>query len=239
LKKQIKAIRARQSFGLPVGGTASRLLAELALSDTDRALQDRGFIATRFVDDFRIFLATNEDSYEALGFLAEQLAINEGLSLNASKTSASGRDDYLAKLRSMTMDVMDEAHGIAVDVLTAEIYFDEFPDEEDIEKLRNVNLVELLAAEIAAEPWDMSRIKVLFRALRITKPHEARAFIVNRFKDLVVFAKELCLLMQVLEQEEVACFDELLDEILDAILKPPASSIQAIRTWLLELFVRD
>jgi hypothetical protein len=36
----------------------------------------------------------------------------------------------------------------------------------------------------------VSRIKVLFRALRITKPHEARAFIVNRFKDLVVFARQ-------------------------------------------------
>jgi len=55
LKKQIKIIRAKQSFGLPVGGAAARMLAELALIDTDRALQDRGFVATRFVDDFRFF----------------------------------------------------------------------------------------------------------------------------------------------------------------------------------------
>ncbi len=42
IKKVIKVIRAKQSFGLPVGGTAARLLAELALSDTDKALIDRG-----------------------------------------------------------------------------------------------------------------------------------------------------------------------------------------------------
>jgi hypothetical protein len=86
LKKQIKAIRAKQYFGLPVGGAAARILAELALFDTDRALQDRGFLATRFVDDFRIFLNPGEDAYEALGFLAEQLAINEGLKLLTKHT---------------------------------------------------------------------------------------------------------------------------------------------------------
>jgi hypothetical protein len=41
IKKHIKVIRAKQSFGLPVGGSAARLLAELALSDIDRAL---GFV---------------------------------------------------------------------------------------------------------------------------------------------------------------------------------------------------
>jgi hypothetical protein len=44
IKKHIRIIRAKQSFGLPVGGSAARLLAELALSDTDQALRDRGFI---------------------------------------------------------------------------------------------------------------------------------------------------------------------------------------------------
>ena len=38
IKKSIKVIRVKQSFGLPVGGTAARLLAELSLSDTDKAL---------------------------------------------------------------------------------------------------------------------------------------------------------------------------------------------------------
>jgi hypothetical protein len=44
IKKHIKIIRAKQSFGLPVGGAAARLLAELALSDTDKALMDREFL---------------------------------------------------------------------------------------------------------------------------------------------------------------------------------------------------
>jgi hypothetical protein len=86
IKKQIKIIRAKQSFGLPVGGSAARLLAELALLDTDRALIDHGIAATRFVDDFRIFPGAGENPYDVLGFLAEQLGVNEGLSLNTAKT---------------------------------------------------------------------------------------------------------------------------------------------------------
>jgi len=77
IKKHIKVIRAKQSFGLPVGGSAARVLAELSLIDTDRALQQDGRLATRFVDDFRIFLRADENPYDALAFLAEQLSINE------------------------------------------------------------------------------------------------------------------------------------------------------------------
>ena len=54
IKKHISIIRAKQSFGLPVGGSSARLLAELALVDTDQALRDKGLKATRFVDDFRV-----------------------------------------------------------------------------------------------------------------------------------------------------------------------------------------
>jgi hypothetical protein len=44
--------------------------------------------------------------------------------------------------------------------------------------------------------------------------------------------------MEVLEDDLPGCFDDLLDEVIEAILSPPASSVQLIRTWLLEIFVR-
>jgi hypothetical protein len=238
IKKHIKTIRAKQSFGLPVGGSAARLLAELALCDTYKALRDRGLKATRFVDDFRIFLEKSIDPYDALGHLAEQLGINEGLSLNSAKTSVASRREYARQLERLTSDVEEEAEGVALDTLTAQLYFDEDPDEEDIEELKGLNLVELLEKEIDAENWDIGRIKVIFRALKIAKPNDAKEFIENNFGDLAVFAKEVCLLMEVLQDESPKCFDNLLDTVIEAILKAPASSVQVIRTWLLEIFVR-
>jgi hypothetical protein len=44
--------------------------------------------------------------------------------------------------------------------------------------------------------------------------------------------------MQALERENECCFAGLGEVIVNTIRSPPASSVQLIRTWLLELFVR-
>lgn len=238
IKKHIKVIRAKQSFGLPVGGSAARLLSELALSDTDRALADEGLQASRFVDDFRIFLTSSDDPYDALAILAEQLAINEGLALNVAKTKIYSRDEYLEYLKVLTTDVSDEAEGHALDALSKDTYFDDDPDAEKLEELKSMNLLGFLQQEVGKESFDVGRIKVIFRALKVAKPTEAIEYIANNFSELVVFAKEVTLLMQQLERDQANCFDNLAEEIIKTISSPPASSIQLLRTWLLELFVR-
>ena len=238
IKKHIKVIRAKQSFGLPVGGSGARLLAELALADTDRALQHDGRLATRFVDDFRIFLRADENPYDALAFIAEQLGINEGLSLNVAKTTVYTRAKFLDRLKHLLTDVSEQAEGDALDVLATDIYFDDEPDPDGIEKLKSMNLLGFLQEEVGKESFDMGRIKVIFRALKIAKPSGAIDYLTANFAELVVFAKEVALLMQVLHAENPGCFDDLSDTTIKTILAPPASSIQLIRTWLLELFVR-
>lgn len=238
IKKHIKVIRAKQSFGLPVGGSAARLLAELSLCDTDLALQHEGKIATRFVDDFRIFLRAGEEPYEVLASLAEHLAINEGLSLNAAKTRVYSRSEYLAHLKEMLADVSDQAEGDALDALTSNLYFDDEPDQDEVDKLKSMNLLGLLQEEVGKDSFDMGRIKVIFRALKIATPESAIEYITENFSELVVFAKEVVLLMQALEAEYPDCFDDLTDEIVEVILSPPAVSIQLIKSWLLELFAR-
>jgi hypothetical protein len=239
IRKHIGIIRARQSFGLPVGGSAARLLAELALVDTDEALRGKGLIFTRFVDDFRIFLKVKDHPYDVLGFLAEQLGINEGLSLNSEKTLVTERDKYSEYLNAATSDLEEEAENVALDALTSSLYFDEEPDEADLQKLKGFNLVEMLETEINSDVWDTGRIRVLFRALKIAKPEGAIVFIRERFDDLVVFAKDLVLLMEALEDGSKFCFNMLRQQVIQAILSPPASSVQIIRTWLLEIFVRN
>lgn len=238
VKKHIKVIRATQSFGLPVGGSAARLLAELALTDTDRALKEQGYPTTRFVDDFRIFVGRDEEPYEALAFIAEQLGINEGLSLNAAKTSVSSRLEFLTRLRHQLEDVAEEAEGAALDTLTNELYFDDQPDPDELKKLKSINLMGLLEQEVSKSSFDMGLVKVIFRALKLAKPPEAIDYLQTNLSSLAVFSKEVVLLMQALAQDHPGCFDDLGDEIAELILTPPASSVQLIRTWLLELFTR-
>jgi len=238
IKKQIKIIRAKQSFGLPVGGSAARLLAELSLADIDSASQVEGQIATRFVDDFRIFLRKNESSYDALASLAEHLAINEGLSLNVSKTTVRSRTKYLLDMKELVADVSDKAEGAALQSLTSDLYLDDEPDPEELEQLKSLNLLQYLQEEVGKEAFDMGRIKVIFRALKIAKPTGAIDYLLNNFSELIVFAKEVTLLMQELHADNLGCFDPLAEDVVGAVLSPPASSVQLIRTWLLELLVR-
>jgi hypothetical protein len=238
IKKHIKVIRAKQSFGLPVGGSAARLLAELALIDTDKMLVNEGRLATRFVDDFRLFLLGDEDPYDSLALLAEQLAINEGLSLNAAKTSVLTRTKFISRLKEQVTDVSDKAEGEALDALVADLYLEHEPDEGDLEKLKSMNLLGFLQDEVGKDAFDIGRIKVIFRALKIAKPKEAIEYLIKNFSELVVFAREMTLLMQVLDEENSKCFGGLAETVVAAILSPPASSVQLIRTWLLELFVR-
>ena len=238
IKKHIKVIRARQSFGLPVGGSGARLLAELALTDTDRALQHDDRLVTRFVDDFRIFLRANESPYDLLAFIAEQLGINEGLSLNVAKTAVYTRGAFVARVKQQMADVSDEAEGAALDALATNLYFDDEPDPDQLEQLKSINLLGLLQVEVGKDAFDMGWIKVIFRALKIAKPTEAINYLATNFAELVVFAMEMTLLMQVLEAENPGCFDNLSYTAVKTILVPPASNIQLIKTWLLELFVR-
>lgn len=236
--KHIKAIRGKQSFGLPVGGSAARLLAELALADTDSALKQDNRLSTRFVDDFRIFLLANENPYDALAKLAEQLGLSEGLSLNAAKTQVETRAEFLSRLKHLVTDISEEAEGARLEALTSELYFDDEPDPEEMEKLKSLNLLCFLREEIRKDAFDMGRIKVIFRALKLAKPPAAIKYLTKNFPKLVVFAKEMTLLMQALAEDHWTCFDALSDTVVETILAPPASSIQLIRIWLLELFVR-
>jgi len=68
IEKLIKQVRSKQSYGIPVGGTASRLIAEAVLADSDSALADEQIEFSRFVDDFRIFVTDKQAPYSILAF---------------------------------------------------------------------------------------------------------------------------------------------------------------------------
>lgn len=74
------------SFGLPIGGPAARLLSELTINQIDRLLLGRGVKFVRFADDYHIFCNAKEEAYKDLIFLSEKLFVNQGLTLQKAKT---------------------------------------------------------------------------------------------------------------------------------------------------------
>lgn len=75
----------QQSYGIPVGSDASRLLAEAMLINADNELASHRIKFIRYVDDYRIFCSSQEKAYEAMQLLDKALR-REGLFLNSGKT---------------------------------------------------------------------------------------------------------------------------------------------------------
>lgn len=239
IEKAIKKIRGKQSHGIPVGGSASRIIAEAVLSDADSALAGEGFFFTRFVDDYRIFLTKDQMPYVALAFLAEHLATTEGLSLNAQKTKVWTTKEFSDALSNQQDDVFDKAQQAAIESLSHSMYFDEAPEEAEIEKIRALNLVQMLEAELAEDHWDFGKIRLIFLGLRLTKNADALDVILTRFDDLLPFVKEFVLLVDALDDEGIELNDSIREKVLDLLAAGAASSVPTIQVWLLELFVRE
>jgi reverse transcriptase-like protein len=90
--------------GIPVGPTASYVLAEAALLNVDRRLEREGIDFVRYVDDYVLFVPSMVAARRGLETLVASLA-TEGLSLNGAKTSIEsvtrpGYEKYLNARRS-------------------------------------------------------------------------------------------------------------------------------------------
>ena len=76
----------RDSYGIPTGSNASRVMAEVALYNVDRALVEADVKFVRFVDDYRMFASTATEAHASLAMLIELLN-REGLFINTRKSS--------------------------------------------------------------------------------------------------------------------------------------------------------
>lgn len=75
----------RDSYSLPIGGNASRILAEAALISVDDYLTSLKVKFCRYVDDYRLFAPDVKTAHAWLTLLVERLYL-EGLTINTSKT---------------------------------------------------------------------------------------------------------------------------------------------------------
>jgi hypothetical protein len=85
------------SRGIPVGPSASIVMAEVLLNDIDEFILGKGLPYTRYVDDIRIFSNSKEKLYTLLHDLTAYLYSNHRLVLSASKTKILKSEDYVVE----------------------------------------------------------------------------------------------------------------------------------------------
>lgn len=238
IEKLISDWRGRQSFGIPVGSSASRLLAEAALNDMDMALISEGYDFTRYVDDMVIFLKKDQDSYAALAFLAKHLSSNEGLSLNNQKTKVLEWDEYVASVDQNTHEDDPSQESLATEKLFWAAYMNEDMDQEALEALMKKDLQKELE-DLLSEPfWDMGSIRIVIHAMRLVKNPEVADYIRINLPDLVPFAKDVCLLIKDFIVAGIDGFDGMSGEITDLLLSTRMRPLDCARAWFLDLGVQ-
>jgi hypothetical protein len=156
LTKLIKQWNFTVSYGIPVGQAASRLLAELVISDVDEALISEQKVYCRFSDDFRIFCHGSRDAHESLAFLANVLFENHGLTLQQHKTRIlsvaefsrayleTGSSKERTSLTERFRNILDK---LGIDDWYEEISYDDL-DPDVQEEINRLNLSGILEEQI-------------------------------------------------------------------------------------------
>jgi hypothetical protein len=213
-----------RSFGLPVGGQCSRILAELLLSSIDNRLTDEGIIWRRYVDDFVLITVSQSEAYRALPILSHALA-DYGLTLNRTKTIPLTAKHYIEYVKTQLGGVGDEATKLS----EINLRFDPYSDSpvSDYAELKGVveslNIRDLLDGELRKAQPDTFLVTQIGRTLRLHDPKTALQLCTTLLssKNLHAFRASWSTIMRgiaaVCAERSFAVIHEALDELLDAI----------------------
>lgn len=163
-----------RSFGLPVGGQCARILAELLLSEVDKALADEGVSWRRYVDDFVLITESQQAAYKALAKLSHALA-DYGLTLNRTKTTFLSAKHFTSYVETQ-LGGGDDAGSKLREI---DLHFDPYSDnpDEDYEELKDtvgsLEVQTLLDLELNKAQPDTFLVAQIGRTLKLHHPEVA------------------------------------------------------------------
>jgi hypothetical protein len=165
VRKFLSNIGGKNSYGVPIGPFASRILAEGVLIDVDAALLSDGADFIRWVDDYTIFCRTETEAQRLIFRLSEHLFINHGLTLSAIKTKILPKDDFKRRfLQDPEQEVDDDFSRLFAFFNQFDPYLEEEIEltPEEIDGLEKLNVQNILEAALAdRELVDYERLKAV------------------------------------------------------------------------------
>ena len=179
------------SYGLPVGGPACRILAELVLNRVDHLILRDPAISNfcRYVDDYRFFVDDMQSAYRAVGLLSEKLLRNDGLTLQKSKTRIMTSSEYLALL-----DPPDPPKGSSAAFLNLHIHYDPYSAtaSEDYRLLKDqlgqFDVLSLLKEELSKGRIHAALARRLVQALQFMDEMPRRQGILSLLENIEILA---------------------------------------------------
>jgi hypothetical protein len=167
------------SFGIPVGGPASRLLSELTLNQIDRLVFQKQIKFCRFADDFFLFANSEAEAFKALVFLSEILQRNQGLQLQKSKTRIMSSAEFLTT-NPLNMDSEDASNegplaSARQSLFKISLYFDPYSAtaEKDYATLKKeigkFPILDIIKSELSKSRVNISVARKIVATLKFIK----------------------------------------------------------------------
>lgn len=168
--RMLNSFASGRSFGLPVGGQCSRILAELLMSKIDKRLTEEGVCWRRYVDDFALVAPDQNSAYKVLSILSHALA-DYGLSLSKTKTSLLRVKHYKEYIEAQLGE--NDSDVQANTLREIDLRFDPYSDtaEEDYDQLksavRQLDIMRLIGGELGKSQPDGFIVTQISRSLKL------------------------------------------------------------------------
>ncbi|WGU93374.1 RNA-directed DNA polymerase [Paenibacillus dendritiformis] len=161
-----------KSYGLPIGGQAARILAELLLNRTDKLLKSKSIEFCRYVDDYHIFANSENELYEHLLYLSKIFIENEGLSLQKSKTRIINSEEFISSTRYTMRGEDQEDTASKQNLFSIKLKYDPYSltareDYESIkEEIAKLDILGILSDELNKSRIHSPTMKKLIRSIK-------------------------------------------------------------------------
>lgn len=246
IKRMLNDWNYSVSYGIPVGQTATRLLAEIVLDDVDRALISEKMRHCRFVDDYRIFCKSKIEAYTSLAFLANTIFENHGLTLQQHKTKILSakefRENYLVSEDKKTINNLSEKFAeilreLDIDEYDAIVYGDIPEDAQN--RIDALNMMDILIEQMEIEEIDTRLVSfILTRMGRLDNSNAIELCLDNIDKMYPIFRVVFSYIndLRCLTEYEKANYGERLISMLDTSI---VGHLEYHRAWVFDLFAND
>ncbi|MDE0189747.1 MAG: reverse transcriptase domain-containing protein [Gammaproteobacteria bacterium] len=184
--------------GLPVGPTASHLLAEACLTRVDRMLLEKGYAFSRYVDDYRVSVDDRGAAVSAELALTEYLRQAYGLAIRDSKTTVRGTTELLGRRLVHPEREADEERERSVQRFITDLRDEGYG--ADATDLANDHagqticrdLVELVGEAIDSEPIRFGTIRHALRRARFLRTSALQTVVLENLRLLSPVLRDVC-----------------------------------------------
>ncbi len=234
----------RNSYGLPVGSAASRILAEVTIDDVDKNLKAEGTVFCRFSDDYRLFCGSYREAYEKLELLANLLYRDHGLTLQQGKTFIvpvnKFKERFLASPAVEELNSLFAQFHVLLDKLGhADAY--EAIDYESLEpKLKEavdeLNLEELLEEQLRAGEIDIGVMKFVLQRLGQLDDAGVVDHLLDKAEHCYPVLSQIVQYIGALRSLNTAAKSRIAAKIIDLLRDSTVGNLPYHRCWLLSIF---